>query len=85
MCDRLCRSNYSTTSGGATLQKSPCTEEVNDVYRRADDDVCSVILTSEFDRTFSPGMELDMMAGGSGLDLRRFLETLYFEMLSVFS
>ena len=58
------------------------TEEVNDAYRRAgdDDEVRSVILTSEFDRAFSAGMDLEMMAGGSGLDLRRFLETLYFDM-----
>jgi enoyl-CoA hydratase/carnithine racemase len=56
--------------------------EVNDAYREAsaDDAVRSVILTSDFDRAFSAGMDLDMMRGGSGLDLRRFLETFYMEM-----
>jgi len=58
------------------------TEEVNDAYRLAadDDSVRSIILTSAFDRAFSAGMDLEMMAGGSGLELRRFLETLYFDM-----
>lgn len=58
------------------------TEEINDAYRRAadDDSVRSIILTSAFDRAFSAGMDLEMMEGGSGLDLRRFLETLYFDM-----
>lgn len=57
-------------------------EEVADAYRLAgdDDDVRSVILTSAFDRAFSAGMDLEMIAGGSNLDLRRFLETLYFEI-----
>lgn len=58
------------------------TEEVNDAYQLAadDDSVRSIILTSAFDRAFSAGMDLEMMEGGSGLDLRRFLETLYFDM-----
>ncbi|WP_254525839.1 enoyl-CoA hydratase/isomerase family protein [Natrinema caseinilyticum] len=57
-------------------------EEINDAYRLAadDDSVRSIILTSAFDRAFSGGMDLDMMEGGSGLELRRFLETLYFDM-----
>lgn len=56
--------------------------EINDAYRLAadDDSVRSIILTSAFDRAFSAGMDLEMMADGSGLQLRRFLETLYFEM-----
>jgi len=56
--------------------------DVVDAYRLAaeDDGVRSVILTSAFDRAFSGGMDLSEMAGGSGMDLRRFLETLYFEM-----
>jgi enoyl-CoA hydratase len=56
--------------------------EINDAYRLAgdDDSVRSIILTSAFDRAFSAGMDLEMMAEGSGLQLRRFLETLYFEM-----
>lgn len=58
------------------------TEEINDAYRLAadDDSVRSIILTSAFDRAFSAGMDLEMMEGGSGLELRRFLETLYFDM-----
>lgn len=56
-------------------------QEVADAYQLAgeDDNVRSVILTSAFDRAFSAGMDLEMIAGGSNLDLRRFLETLYFE------
>lgn len=56
--------------------------EVNDAYQLAadDDSVRSIILTSAFDRAFSAGMDLEMMEGGSGLELRRFLETLYFDM-----
>jgi enoyl-CoA hydratase/carnithine racemase len=56
--------------------------EINDAYRLAadDDSVRSIVLTSAFDRAFSAGMDLEMMADGSGLELRRFLETLYFEM-----
>jgi enoyl-CoA hydratase/carnithine racemase len=56
--------------------------DVNAAYRQARDDdaVRSVILTSDFDRAFSAGMDLDMMAGGSGMDLRRFLKTFYLEM-----
>lgn len=58
------------------------TTEINDAYRLAgdDDSVRSIVLTSAFDRAFSAGMDLEMMAEGSGLQLRRFLETLYFEM-----
>ncbi|MFB6309681.1 MAG: enoyl-CoA hydratase/isomerase family protein [Salinirussus sp.] len=56
--------------------------EVTAAYRRArdDDTVRSVILTSEFERAFSAGMDLDMAHGASGLELRRFLETFYMEM-----
>lgn len=58
------------------------TEEINAAYRMAKDDpgVRAVILTSAFDNAFSAGMDLAMIRGGSGLDLRRFLEKLYFEM-----
>jgi len=58
------------------------TEEINAAYRLAKDDpgVRAVILTSAFDNAFSAGMDLAMIRGGSGLDLRRFLEKLYFEM-----
>jgi len=58
------------------------TEEINAAYRLARDDsgVRAVILTSAFDNAFSAGMDLAMIRGGSGLELRRFLEKLYFEM-----
>ena len=57
-------------------------EDINAAYRLAkdDDDVRAVILTSAFDNAFSAGMDLAMIRGGSGLDLRRFLSKLYFEM-----
>ena len=57
-------------------------DDVNAAYRlaREDDEVRAVILTSAFDNAFSAGMDLAMIRGGSGLDLRRFLEKLYFEM-----
>jgi enoyl-CoA hydratase/carnithine racemase len=57
-------------------------EDVVAAYREAgsDDDVRSVILTSAFDRAFSGGMDLEEMVDASGMDLRRFLETLYFGM-----
>ncbi|MCC6534604.1 MAG: enoyl-CoA hydratase/isomerase family protein [Burkholderiales bacterium] len=57
-------------------------EAINAAYRQARDDpgVRAVILTSAFDNVFSAGMDLAMIRGGTGLDLRRFLEKLYFEM-----
>ncbi|HWA38964.1 MAG TPA: enoyl-CoA hydratase/isomerase family protein, partial [Burkholderiales bacterium] len=83
--------NYSVSEKVATLEL--CRAPVNALnhelveallaaYRRAKDDpeVRAVILTSAFDRAFSAGMDLAMIRGGSGMDLRRFLEKLYFEM-----
>ena len=57
-------------------------EEVVAAYAKAkaDDEVRAVILTSACERAFSAGMDLEMILGGSGLDLRRFLEVLYFGM-----
>ncbi len=57
-------------------------EEINAAYRQARDDknVRAIILTSAFENAFSAGMDLAMIRHGSGLDLRRFLEKLYFEM-----
>jgi enoyl-CoA hydratase len=56
-------------------------EDINDAYRKAkaDPGVRAVILTSAFD-VFSGGMDLAMIRGKRGLDLRRYLEKLYFEM-----
>jgi len=58
------------------------TREVNAAYRLAKDDreVRAIILTSGCDKAFSAGMDLEMIRGGSGLDLRAFLEELYFTM-----
>ncbi len=57
-------------------------EDINAAYRKAkaDPGVRAVILTSAFGNAFSAGMDLAMIRGGTGMDLRRFLEKLYFEM-----
>ncbi len=57
-------------------------EDINNAYRKAKNDpgVRAVILTSAFGNAFSAGMDLAMIRGGTGMDLRRFLEKLYFEM-----
>jgi enoyl-CoA hydratase/carnithine racemase len=57
-------------------------DDILAAYRLARDDenVRAVILTSAFEAAFSAGMDLAMIRGGSGLDLRRFLEKLYFGM-----
>jgi enoyl-CoA hydratase/carnithine racemase len=57
-------------------------DDILAAYRQAreDPEVRAVILTSAFDRAFSAGMDLEMMRGGDGLKLRRYLEKLYFGM-----
>lgn len=57
-------------------------EEINEAYRtaKADPEVRAIILTSAFDNAFSAGMDLAMIRHARGLDLRRYLEKLYFEM-----
>ncbi|HJQ56121.1 MAG TPA: enoyl-CoA hydratase/isomerase family protein, partial [Vineibacter sp.] len=57
-------------------------DEINAAYRDAkrDPDVRAIILTSAFDSAFSAGMDLAMIRHARGLDLRRYLEKLYFEM-----
>jgi enoyl-CoA hydratase/carnithine racemase len=47
---------------------------------KADPEVRAVILTSAFDKAFSAGMDLAMIRSGRGIDLRRYLEKLYFGM-----
>ncbi len=47
---------------------------------KADPGVRAVVLTSAFPRAFSAGMDLAMIRTGRGIDLRRFLEKLYFGM-----
>ena len=55
-------------------------DDILAAYRQAreDPEVRAVILTSAFTAAFSAGMDLAMIRGGSGLDLRRYLEKLYF-------
>ena len=57
-------------------------EEVVDAYTRVrhDPDVRAVILTSDCEAAFSAGMDLKMIRGKTGVDLRNFLEVLYFGM-----
>jgi len=57
-------------------------DDILAAYEMAKDDpeVRAVILTSAFDNSFSAGMDLAMIRGGTGMDLRRFLEKLYFRM-----
>jgi len=57
-------------------------EDINSAYRqaKADPGVRAVILTSAFERSFSAGMDLAMIRGKRGLDLRRYLGKLYLEM-----
>ena len=58
------------------------TRAINAAYRRAKDDpeARAVILTSGCAKAFSAGMDLAMIRGGTGMDLRRFLEELYMGM-----
>ena len=58
------------------------TQQINAAYRRAcdDEEVRAVILTSDCDAAFASGMDLAMIRGGTGLDLRAFLSELYFTM-----
>ena len=57
-------------------------KEVVDAYTRVrhDPDVRAVILTSDCEAAFSAGMDLKMIRGKTGVDLRNFLEVLYFGM-----
>jgi enoyl-CoA hydratase len=57
-------------------------DELLEAYARAraDDEARAIILTSACEKAFSAGMDLKMIQGGNGLDLRRFLEKLYFGM-----
>ena len=57
-------------------------DEILAAYRlaKSDAEARAIILTSAFDNVFCAGMDLAMIRNGSGLDLRRYLEKLYFEM-----
>lgn len=72
-----------------TMQRKPVNaidhdliEQILTAYQTADRDpaVRAIILTSAFDRAFSAGMDLAMIYGRTGLDLRRYLERLYYAM-----
>ncbi len=54
-------------------------------WRRADKDpsVGAMVLTSAFDKAFSGGMDLDMIAGKGGAGLRTFLEKFYIETIDI--
>ncbi len=58
------------------------TQQINAAYVRArdDDQVRAIILTSDCQAAFSAGMDLEMIRGGTGQDLHRFLSELYFTM-----
>ena len=58
------------------------TQQINAAYVRARDDgqVRAIILTSDCQAAFSAGMDLEMIRGGTGQDLHRFLSELYFTM-----
>ena len=57
-------------------------QEVVDAYKRVrhDSAVRAVILTNDCEAAFSAGMDLKRIQGKTGVDLRNFLETLYFGM-----
>lgn len=72
-----------------TMRRSPVNainhaliDDILAAYDKAKSDagVRAIILTSAFDNSFSAGMDLAMIRHGRGLDLRRFLEKLYFAM-----
>jgi enoyl-CoA hydratase/carnithine racemase len=60
-------------------------EAILDSFRRAaaDDAVRAVILRSALPRRFSAGLDLDILLGKSGLEVRRFLERLYVGLADV--
>ncbi|MBP0447208.1 enoyl-CoA hydratase/isomerase family protein [Roseomonas sp. SSH11] len=60
-------------------------EAILDGFRRAaaDDAVRAVILRSALPRSFSAGLDLDILMGKGGLEVRRFLERLYVGLADV--
>ncbi len=60
-------------------------EQLIAAFRRAaaDDNVRAVVLTSAVPRRFSAGLDLDMLLGKSGAEVRRFLDKLYVELADV--
>ncbi|WP_159993047.1 enoyl-CoA hydratase/isomerase family protein [Roseomonas sp. 18066] len=60
-------------------------EAILAAFRRAaaDDAVRAVILRSALDQRFSAGLDLDILIGKSGMEVRRFLERLYVGLAEV--
>lgn len=60
-------------------------EAIHAAWRRADTDpgVRAMILTSAFDKTFSAGMDLDLVVGTGGAGIRPFLQKFYLETLDI--
>jgi enoyl-CoA hydratase len=60
-------------------------EAVNAAFRRAaaDDAVRAVILTSANPKVFCAGLDLDIVKGRSGRDMKRFLDRLYLELADI--
>ncbi len=60
-------------------------EQLIEAFGRAaaDENVRAVVLTSAVPRRFSAGLDLDMLLGKSGTDVRRFLDKLYVELADV--
>jgi len=60
-------------------------DAIHAAWRRADKEpaVRAIVLTSAFDKAFSAGLDLDMIAGKGGSGLRAFLEKFYLETLDI--
>jgi enoyl-CoA hydratase len=60
-------------------------EQLIAAFRRAaaDDSVRAVVLTSAVPRRFSAGLDLDLLLGKSGAEVRQFLDKLYVELADV--
>ncbi len=60
-------------------------EQIITALRRAGDDADAraVIIDSAFDKVFSAGLDLDVVAAGDGMVMRGFLEKLYMELFDV--
>ena len=60
-------------------------EELIAALRQAgdDDEVRAIVVSSAFDNVFCAGLDLDIVRGGGGLGMRRFLSKLYIELYDV--
>jgi len=63
----------------------PFLEEILSSFRKAaaDDDVRAVILRSALDDIFCAGLDLDIILGKSGLEVRQFLQKLYTDLWDI--